>query len=83
MTDDATLADFGVDDEGPETDSSEGADGDERDGSRDEGEREPESPLSALSTYAWGEHACARCGDATARVWREGDAFVCPDCKEW
>ncbi|MFP8952783.1 hypothetical protein ACLI4Z_07410 [Natrialbaceae archaeon A-arb3/5] len=38
---------------------------------------------SSLSTYAWGEYACRRCGEDADRVWRDDGEFVCPDCKEW
>ncbi|SDR39698.1 DUF7573 domain-containing protein [Natronobacterium texcoconense] len=77
MTDDASLSEFTA-----ETDSDTD---DEAVGS----EPETESPEgddvsgSALSTYAWGDHECERCGDDSERVWRDEDAFVCPDCKEW
>jgi hypothetical protein len=39
----------------------------------------------ATSTYAWssGDVACAVCGTAVTRRWRDGDDLVCPDCKEW
>ncbi|AEH38017.1 DUF7573 domain-containing protein [Halopiger xanaduensis] len=40
-------------------------------------------PNPSLSTYAWGEYVCARCDEESDRVWRDGDEFVCPDCKEW
>ncbi|ELY54290.1 DUF7573 domain-containing protein [Natronolimnohabitans innermongolicus] len=40
-------------------------------------------PNTGLSTYAWGNYVCHRCGDETDRVWREDDRFVCPDCKSW
>ena len=99
MTDDATLSDFleaepETDDTAAE--SAAGADADAADGS-DEGsdsidgdenaEREPigepESGDSGLSTYAWGEYACDRCGADTERVWREEGTLVCPDCKSW
>ena len=47
-------------------------------------ERERDArPNAALSTYAWGDHACGRCGAESERVWRDNGAFVCPDCKEW
>jgi hypothetical protein len=89
VTDDATLSDF----EGPTDDADgDGTAGDAADESleRDDGDDAP-APRSnetgpadvARSTYAWGEYACADCGTATERVWREDESFVCPACKSW
>lgn len=48
---------------------------------------DPESaddePDPAVSTYAWGEYACDRCGERTERAWRDEEALVCPACKSW
>lgn len=39
----------------------------------------------ATTTYAWSPEgrACQTCGEAAPRLWRDGDALVCPACKEW
>ncbi|WP_418281564.1 DUF7573 domain-containing protein [Halorubrum sp. DTA98] len=39
----------------------------------------------AVSTSSWTTDgdACDRCGDAVERRWREGESFVCIDCKDW
>jgi hypothetical protein len=39
----------------------------------------------ATITYRWQPEgaACARCEATTERQWRDGDTFVCPDCKKW
>ena len=38
---------------------------------------------SGLSTYAWGEYTCSRCGTETDRVWRSDGDLVCSGCKTW
>lgn len=39
----------------------------------------------ATITYRWQPEgaACARCDVTIKRQWRDGDVFVCPDCKAW
>lgn len=39
----------------------------------------------AVSTYRWSSEgaACADCGETVERRWRDGDEYVCGDCKEW
>jgi hypothetical protein len=49
---------------------------------------EDESDVSATdieSTMVWrpDDASCDRCGSHTERLWREGDALVCPACKSW
>jgi hypothetical protein len=41
--------------------------------------------MPATSTGYWvsGGAACAECGAVVERRWRDGDAFVCGDCKSW
>lgn len=41
--------------------------------------------MSAESTSTWASDGddCDRCGRRVERRWRENDAFVCGDCKEW
>ena len=40
---------------------------------------------STRSTYTWDPEglACADCGAAVERRWRDGDRFVCAECKAW
>ncbi|RKD95982.1 DUF7573 domain-containing protein [Halopiger aswanensis] len=96
MTDDATLSDFAVDASDERDDSSAAENvADERDTApeerddtdgtdrTDKPERTRADPNPSLSTYAWGEYVCPRCDAESDRVWRDGDDFVCPDCKEW
>ncbi|AZH24165.1 DUF7573 domain-containing protein [Haloplanus aerogenes] len=48
--------------------------------------RPPEpSPTPATPTMRWSTDpvACDDCGAAVARRWRDGDSYVCADCKEW
>jgi hypothetical protein len=39
----------------------------------------------AVSTYrsALDGRACDGCGGSVTELWRDGDALVCPDCKQW
>ena len=39
----------------------------------------------AAVTYEWapGGAACGVCGASVEARWRDGEAFVCADCKEW
>jgi hypothetical protein len=43
----------------------------------------PVDPLRA--TYRWSPDGddCPACGRRVERRWRDGDRFVCADCKEW
>ncbi|MWV38667.1 hypothetical protein [Natrialba sp. INN-245] len=91
MTEDATLSEFGVDSDEGDDSSSNDSESDTRE--TDESTSvvtDPAPPAStddggptSLSTYAWGSHVCRRCDAESSRVWRDGDGFVCPDCKEW
>jgi hypothetical protein len=40
---------------------------------------------SAPITYRWTADPipCANCGEATRRLWGDGDRLVCPSCKGW
>jgi len=40
---------------------------------------------AATVTYEWSDDgvACADCGEPTRRRWRDDEAFVCADCKDW
>lgn len=72
-SDDATLSDF--------------ADrtSDDADAAPDDspGSLESDADATPLSTYAWGDYECDRCGEGSDRVWRDDGRLVCPDCKEW
>lgn len=37
------------------------------------------------ATYRWSPdgHDCPVCGTSVNEQWRDGDRFVCADCKEW
>jgi hypothetical protein len=50
------------------------------DGAPETGEIEP-----ARATFAWSPDgvACERCEETVAERWRDGDDFVCADCKDW
>jgi hypothetical protein len=38
----------------------------------------------ATPTMRWAADAvCSACGSSAPRRWRDGDAFVCADCKDW
>ena len=39
----------------------------------------------AAVTYEWapGGAVCGVCGASVEARWRDGEAFVCADCKEW
>ncbi|WP_049985136.1 DUF7573 domain-containing protein [Halobellus rufus] len=39
----------------------------------------------ASATYQWDPEGveCAACGRVVDRLWTDGDARVCADCKEW
>jgi hypothetical protein len=45
----------------------------------------PDGVEPTIGTYRWTPDgaACASCGTSVERRWRDGDAFVCADCKEW
>jgi hypothetical protein len=47
-------------------------------------ESAPERPTAPV-TCEWtpGGAACEACGATVERRWRDGDARVCVDCKEW
>ncbi|PSP66440.1 hypothetical protein BRC85_09790 [Halobacteriales archaeon QS_1_69_70] len=42
-------------------------------------------PEPTASTFAWSADgaACARCGAAATRRWRDDRELVCPSCKTW
>ena len=44
-----------------------------------------EADEGAAVTYEWtpGGAACGACGASVEARWRDGEAFVCADCKEW
>lgn len=42
-----------------------------------------DAPAESTSSWTTGGDACDLCGDAVERRWRDGEAFVCADCKDW
>ena len=44
------------------------------------GDTEPSVPTMRWSTDG---AACDACGAVVSRRWRDGESFVCADCKEW
>ena len=80
LTDFADASEDGVDSEQEVTDSEarEATDSEAQATAVDDAE--PATP-----TYRWQPDgaACARCDATTKRQWQDGDAFVCPGCKEW
>ena len=44
-----------------------------------------EADEGAAVTYEWtpGGTPCGACGASVEARWRDGEAFVCADCKEW
>lgn len=98
MTEDRSLDGFDADEAPSAGDATRETDGDAttENGTADETEAETETSgsvggggdadaASATGTYRWtpGGEPCADCGDAVERRWRDGEAYVCADCKEW
>lgn len=97
MDENRSLTDFATGGEGSSSDDSDVEDdaevdgdaGDEADATESEAEPSEggnaEPVDSAVSTYRWSAEgeACADCGETVERRWRDGDAYVCGDCKEW
>jgi len=45
---------------------------------------DPGAVEPAVPTATWrAGRSCEACGVAAERRWRDGDALVCADCKEW
>jgi hypothetical protein len=44
-----------------------------------------ETTEPSVPTMRWAEGGapCADCGETVTRRWRDGEAFVCADCKDW
>lgn len=86
-SDDATDPDAADEQEGgggPEREQA--ADEPARGGEAGEPERGGDAAVEpAVSTYRFAPdgRACADCGGSVTRLWRDGDALVCPDCKQW
>lgn len=51
----------------------------------DPGSASEAGPSTAVATYEWtqGGVDCADCGATVECRWRDGDRFVCADCKAW
>ncbi|WP_306054189.1 DUF7573 domain-containing protein [Natronococcus wangiae] len=83
MTDDATLSDFESSADSDERTARDDAATSDANRVSDGSSATESDDGTALSTYAWGAYTCARCETTTERAWRDGGAFVCPDCKSW
>ena len=68
------------------------ADRDDGHGDRSDADTAPESgeqsetdaePVTATATWTADGADCDRCGEPISRRWRDGDALVCADCKDW
>jgi hypothetical protein len=71
-----------------ETTAGSGADdaGDGGTPARVDGSDDPTSETDRpRTTYRWSPDGddCPVCGETIDRQWRDGDRFVCADCKEW
>ena len=94
MTDDASLFDFDEGASDAEGGGERTADAD-TDGENTEGDVAPDAETGsgnaavdadpATPTYRWSPDGapCPGCGAAARRRWRDGDEFVCADCKDW
>ena len=49
----------------------------------DEGATDEDEPTLATTTYDSDGADCEACGATVTRRWRDGDALVCGECKEW
>lgn len=87
-----------ADEDGPEDDAHDGNEpGDDTETNEpdeqdepNEGETEvdhdpPNAVDPTMGTYRWSPEAvsCESCGTAVRRRWRDGDRFVCVECKVW
>lgn len=41
------------------------------------------APLTPTADWHPEGATCEACGATVERRWRQGDAMVCPDCKDW
>jgi hypothetical protein len=71
-------ADSHADDDSSEPRSDDAPDGDGCDSRNEDAER----PRTTLRWTPAGDD-CPACGARVERQWRDGDRFVCADCKEW
>ncbi|MFD1569432.1 DUF7573 domain-containing protein [Halorubrum laminariae] len=44
---------------------------------------EASETVTATATWTTDGADCEQCGESVARRWRDGDALVCADCKDW
>ena len=61
------------------------AEGEPADDDSDEASTPAADAAASVPTMRWSADgaACADCGAVVSRRWRDGDSFVCADCKEW
>ncbi|MDG5777322.1 hypothetical protein VB773_03185 [Haloarculaceae archaeon H-GB2-1] len=81
MAEDASLGDFASEPSEDESDDETAERGDEPASvtvSTDDVE-----PATATYRVAATPEPCAECATETTRLWRDGERFVCGDCKDW
>jgi hypothetical protein len=94
VSDDASLDEFldaGGDDRSDGADAAESPADAESDAGGDDGDEadaggpdtDAVAPATATATWSPDGATCAACGDVVERRWRDGEALVCADCKEW
>lgn len=88
MAENRSLDDFLAADETDDeedTDSEAEADGETGDDAQTAADGAAASPDRPLATYRWsaGDEDCPVCGTSARARWRDGEQFVCADCKEW
>ena len=79
VTRDATLEAFETDEDGDDG-ADAGTDDDAGDASAPDDGVEPPLPTTDWSPKG---ASCDACGAVVKRRWRQADALVCPDCKNW
>ncbi|WP_049937930.1 DUF7573 domain-containing protein [Haloplanus natans] len=59
--------------------------GDQADVADDEASTPAADAAPSVPTMRWSANgaACDDCDAVVSRRWRDGDSFVCADCKEW
>lgn len=85
MSDDASLDEFLDADDAASGDGDAAGTPTDADGSESPstGDADAVDPATATATWSPDGAPCAACGDVVERRWRDGDGFVCGDCKGW
>ena len=79
MVEDRSLDEFAAAADSDRDDTDPESEGEIRDRA-DDGTNET---VTATATWTAGGADCDRCGEPHSRRWRDGDALVCADCKDW